>query len=324
MGTLSGQRVKNAYTSLLKLESGTATSTTKVIEDGAGNDTALKLSTTKVEVNGTLGFTTAPTTGASEITALFLDASNNVIKRNLGTAAFTSGASLTPVAPLDITSNTISINAPTTLSQLTAATAASADTFLIYDATGTVYKYITLNDLTDYISSATSIGAPGSNGNVLFNNAGSLGGASVLNYNLSPGSEQLTFGGLYWVLREAASGTSGRFYRNFSKTVNNGTTNDIVAGIEAPNFKSWEIDYVIYDPSQSIKRSGTIHVIWNPTNLATTPPISETVHVSLGTSTTSTFTFNVNISSTTLRLRATNTVGENMTVLLSTKLFYAF
>ena len=50
MATLAGQKVKDAYSSLLKLESGAATSTTKIIEDGAGNDTALKLSTTKVEV----------------------------------------------------------------------------------------------------------------------------------------------------------------------------------------------------------------------------------------------------------------------------------
>ena len=117
MGTLSGQRVKDAFGSLLKMESGTATSTTKIIEDGAGNDTALKLSTVKVEVNGTLAFTSAPSTGSTEVAALFLDASNNIVKRNLGTAAFTSGSSLTPVAPLAIASNIISISAPTTLSQ---------------------------------------------------------------------------------------------------------------------------------------------------------------------------------------------------------------
>jgi hypothetical protein len=150
MGTLSGQRVKDAFGSLLKMESGTATSTTKIIEDGAGNDTALKLSTVKVEVNGTLAFTSAPSTGSTEVAALFLDASNNIVKRNLGTAAFTSGASLTPVAPLAIASNIISISAPTTLSQLTESTAATADTFMIYDATATVYKYITLEDLTQY------------------------------------------------------------------------------------------------------------------------------------------------------------------------------
>jgi hypothetical protein len=148
MGTLSGQRVKDAFGSLLKMESGTATSTTKIIEDGAGNDTALKLSTVKVEVNGTLAFTSAPSTGSTEVAALFLDASNNIVKRNLGTAAFTSGSSLTPVAPLNIASNIISISAPTTLSQLTESTVAIADTFLIYDATATVYKYVTLEDLT--------------------------------------------------------------------------------------------------------------------------------------------------------------------------------
>jgi hypothetical protein len=324
MGTLSGQRVKDAYPSLLKLESGTATSTTKVIEDGAGNDTALKLSTTKVEVNGTLGFTSAPTTGSTEVTALFLDASNNVIKRNLGTAAFTSGASLTPVAPLNIVSNTISISAPTTLSQLTSATAASADSFLIYDATGTAYKYITLNDLTDYISSNTDIAAPGSNTQVIFNNGGSFGAAAALNYSPTLGAEQLTFGGRYLAQREEASGTAGYFYRNFSKTVANAAVNDIVAGVEAANFKSWQVDYVIYGSGESIKRMGTLHVVWNSTNLSTSPVLVDTIHVSLGTSTTSTFVFNANISVSTIRVRATNTTGENMVVLVNSKLFYAY
>ena len=104
MATLAGQKVKDAYSSLLKLESGTATSTTKVIEDGAGNDTALKLSTTAVEVNGTLIFGTPPTTGSSETSALFLDASNNIVKRTLGAGAFTAGDALTATAPIDITS----------------------------------------------------------------------------------------------------------------------------------------------------------------------------------------------------------------------------
>lgn len=324
MGTLSGQRVKDAYTSLLKLDTGTATSTTKVIEDGAGNDTALKLSTVKVEVNGTLGFTSAPTTGSTEISALFLDASNNVIRRNLGTAAFTSGASLTPVAPLSIVSNVISISAPTTLSQLTESTAATADSFLIYDATATVYKYITLEDLTQYVGANVTSSAPGSNGNVIFNGGGAFAAASVLNYNTSPGSEQLVFGGQDFVIRQASSGTSGLFHRNISKTVANGATNDIIGGIQAANFKSWKIEYVMYGSGESIKRTGTIYVVWNSTNLATTPVISETIHASLGTSTSATFTFNVNILSSTINLRATNITGENITVLCAMKMFYAY
>jgi hypothetical protein len=324
MGTLSGQRVKDAYPSLLKLESGTATSSTKVIEDGAGNDTALRLSTSKVEVNGTLGFTSAPVAGSTEVTALFLDSSNNVIRRNLGAAAFTSGSNLTPVAPVDITNDVISISAPTSLSQLTASTVAIADSFLIYDATDTVYKYITLSDLADYISSNTTLIAPGTNGQVIFNESSALGAASALSYSPSVGAEQLTFSGRYFTQREEAGGTAGYFTRNFSKSVANAATNDIIGGVEAANFKSWQLDYVMYGSGEAIKRIGTLYVIWNSTSLATAPVLVDTIHASLGTSTASTFVFNANISVSTIRIRATNTTGENMVVLCNSKLFYAF
>ena len=325
MGTLSGQRIKDAYTSLLKLESGTATSTTKVIEDGAGNDTALKLSTTKVEVNGTLGFSSAPTTGSTEVAALFLDASNNIIKRNLGTAAFTSGSSLTPVAPLNIASNVISINAPTTLSQLTSATLATADTFMVYDATATVYKYVTLSDLTTYVGNNISIAAAGSNGQVTYNNGGVAGGSANLVFNDSPGAEQLNFMGLDFVQREVSNGTCAFFSRSDSATINNSVTNGVVTTIEADLFAgAWIIDYMIYGSGGSIARVGEIHVVWNPDNLATAPTIIDSIKTSIGTSTTSTFVFNVNISSTTLQLRASNTTGSNMTVLVNGKAFYAF
>ena len=92
MATLSGNKVKDTYTSILKLESNGITSSLKAVEDGAGTDSALKLSTDTVEVNGTLSFTSAPTTNSSELTALLVDASNNVVKRELNAVAFT-GAS---------------------------------------------------------------------------------------------------------------------------------------------------------------------------------------------------------------------------------------
>lgn len=325
MGTLSGQRVKDAYTSLLKLESGTATSTTKVIEDGAGNDTALKLSTTKVEVNGTLGFTSAPTTGSTEVAALFLDASNNVIKRNLGAGAFGSGASLTPVAPLNIASNVISINAPTTLAQLTEDDASAADTFLIYDATATVYKYINLGDLTEYVASYMTLTPPGTDGQVIYNNGGAYGAAAGLSYTDSPGSEQFVFNGLDFVQREASSGVCGFYSRSDSATINNAVTNGIVTSIEANLYAgAWIIDYMIYNTGSTTVRVGEIHIVWNPNNLATAPSIVDSIKTSIGADTLGLFVFNANISSTTLRLRATNTTGSNMTVLLNAKAFYAF
>jgi len=325
MGTLSGQRVKDAFGSILKLESGTATSSTKIIEDGAGNDTALKLSTVKVEVNGTLAFTSAPSTGSTEVEALFLDASNNVIKRNLGTAAFTSGASLTPVAPLAIASDIISISAPTTLSQLTEATVAIADTFLIYDATATVYKYVTLEDLTQYMAANITAASPGSNGQVLYNDGGTSAGADGLSYNNAPGAEQLIFIGLDFVQREASSGTAAVFSRSDSAVINNAVTNGVVTTLEADLFAGAVIvDYMIYNSGSTTVRVGEIHIVWNPANLVTAPSIVDSIKTSIGTSTSATFVFNAFINSTTLQLRATNTFGANMTVLLNFKAFYAF
>jgi len=325
MGTLSGQRVKDAFGSILKLESGTATSSTKIIEDGAGNDTALKLSTVKVEVNGTLAFTSAPSTGSTEVEALFLDASNNVIKRNLGTAAFTSGASLTPVAPLAIGSNIISISAPTTLAQLTQATVAIADTFLIYDASATVYKYITLQDLNDYMAANITAASPGSNGQVLYNDGGTSAGADGLSYNNAPGAEQLIFIGLDFVQREASSGTAAVFSRSDSAVINNAVTNGVVTTLEADLFAGAVIvDYMIYNSGSTTVRVGEIHIVWNPANLVTAPSIVDSIKTSIGTSTSATFVFNAFINSTTLQLRATNTFGANMTVLLNFKAFYAF
>lgn len=325
MGTLSGQRVKDAFGSLLKMESGTATSTTKIIEDGAGNDTALKLSTVKVEVNGILGFTSAPSTGSTEVQALFLDASNNVIKRNLGTAAFTSGATLTPVAPLNISSNIISISAPTTLAQLTKTTVALADTFLIYDATATVYKYITVDDLTQYLSLTITTPVAGLNGQVIYNNGGVYGGSPSVVFNDSPGAEQLNFMGLDFVQREVSNGTCAFFGRSDSAVVNNAVTNAIVTTLEADLFAGGLIvDYMIYGSGGALARVGEIHAVWNPNDLSIPPVMIDSIKVSFGSSTASTFVFNTSINVTTFRLRATNTIGENMTVLLNFKAFYAF
>lgn len=92
MATLSGNKVKDTYSSLLKLESNGVTSTLKTVEDGAGTDSALKLSTDTVEVNGTLSFTTAPTTSSDELTGLFIDSSNNIVKRDLNSSAFTASS----------------------------------------------------------------------------------------------------------------------------------------------------------------------------------------------------------------------------------------
>ncbi len=93
MATLTGNKVKDTYQSLLKLETGTASSTYKVVEDGQGNDTGLKISTTGIEVSA-LKFTADPSSSSSELTALVYDGSTKTVKvRDLSASAFSGGLS---------------------------------------------------------------------------------------------------------------------------------------------------------------------------------------------------------------------------------------
>jgi len=94
MSTLAGQAIKDKYGNLLQVEGG-VTSTLKTVEDGTGTTSALKVSSTNVEVDGTLSYGTVPSTDNTEATALLINGSNEVVKRELGTGAFTSN-----IAPL--------------------------------------------------------------------------------------------------------------------------------------------------------------------------------------------------------------------------------
>lgn len=91
MATLSGNKVKDTYSSLLKLDSNSVTSTIKTVEDGSGTSTALKLSTDTVQVDA-LKFTSAPTASTTELTALFVDGNNNVVSRDLASSAFSASS----------------------------------------------------------------------------------------------------------------------------------------------------------------------------------------------------------------------------------------
>lgn len=93
MATLTGNKVKDTYQSLLKLETGTASSTYKVVEDGQGNDTGLKISTAGIEVSA-LKFTADPAASSSELTALVYDGTTKTVKvRDLSASAFSGGLS---------------------------------------------------------------------------------------------------------------------------------------------------------------------------------------------------------------------------------------
>tara|TARA_R110000765_G_scaffold152689_2_gene255527 strand:+ start:1097 stop:1807 length:711 start_codon:yes stop_codon:yes gene_type:complete len=97
MSTLSGTKIKDKFGNLLHVEGG-LTSSTKNVEDGTGDASALKLSLTEVEINGTQSFTAAPPTANSEFTGLLINSSNQVVKRELTANAFSTD----PIVPARI------------------------------------------------------------------------------------------------------------------------------------------------------------------------------------------------------------------------------
>lgn len=160
MATLTGQKVKDAYQSLLKLETGTLTSSTKVVEDGAGNDSALKISTGAVEVAGTLNISSAPASSSTELTALFLDgATNNIVTRELDSTAFTS-STVSVASPVVISGSDVTLDDPANLSAITSSTYATDDKFLIWDESTSSWKSISYNNLKTALISSTYVSAP--------------------------------------------------------------------------------------------------------------------------------------------------------------------
>ena len=151
MATLSGNKVKDTYESLLKLESNGVTTTLKTVEDGAGVDSALKLATDKVEVVA-LSFSAAPATDASELTVLLVDGSNNVVKRELDSSAFSADSGVSTL--VDLTDTTI--------------TSVASGDLLAYNGSSWV------NDSTPRTvafvdnTNAVNFAVPNSNGNILF------------------------------------------------------------------------------------------------------------------------------------------------------------
>ena len=158
MATLSGQKVKNAFASLLKLATNTATTTLKNVESGDGVATALQIGTTKVGVNGILEFPTVPATGSTETSALLLNGSNQVVKRTLNAAAFSGGAVTTATLPLAITSSVVRLDNPSSISDI--GTIANGDRFLIYDVSTTSWRRIDYSNLKSLINPGGYQSAP--------------------------------------------------------------------------------------------------------------------------------------------------------------------
>ncbi len=81
MATLAGTKVKDKYGNLLQVNGG-VDGTLKTVEGGDGASTALKLSSTEVELPSTgTKFTGTPSNAASEITMLMVNGSNQVVTR---------------------------------------------------------------------------------------------------------------------------------------------------------------------------------------------------------------------------------------------------
>lgn len=159
MATLSGTKIKDTFSLLLKLATSAASSAEQVVQDGAGNATALKLSTDTVESTGDFKCTGTVSTSTTDVSALMLSSTGVFVQRNLSTNPIGT-TSVTANSPVGATGSTIGLLAASSLSQLTESTAATADKFLIYDQSASAYKYITLIDLSDFVLNAGATSIP--------------------------------------------------------------------------------------------------------------------------------------------------------------------
>jgi len=153
MASLSGNKIKDTYNLLLKLESSEVSSSEQVVEDGAGNNTALKLSTDTVETTGELKISGTPSTSTSNTTALMLSTSGVVVTRDLSTNPIGT-TSITPNLPIAATGSTVGLADPAALTELTSP--ATIDKYLVWDESASEYKYIESQNLATTGVTATS------------------------------------------------------------------------------------------------------------------------------------------------------------------------
>lgn len=160
MGSLSGTKIKDTFGLLLKLATSTVSASEQVVQDGEGNNTALKLSTDTVESTGDFKCTGTMTTSTTDVQALMLSSTGVFVKRNLSTNPIGT-TSVTANSPLTATGSTIGVLPASSLTQLTNEQTATIDKFLIWDESASSYKYITAVDVADYVinSGATAIPA---------------------------------------------------------------------------------------------------------------------------------------------------------------------
>lgn len=151
MSTLTGTKVKDTYTSLLKVSDGNITATAKRIEDGAANGSALHLSTSAVGVDS-LFFNTLPQLSTTITDVLVIDTTTGDTEyRALGAGAFVAQANVIAGSDITVTGTypnfTVNNSAPDQTVAITAGTGALT-------ITGTYPNFTIdfsgrINDLTD-------------------------------------------------------------------------------------------------------------------------------------------------------------------------------
>lgn len=93
MAQLTGNKVKDTYGQLLKLQTSGVTTTRKTVESGIGESTALSVGSTSVGLSNPYASSVPSSNTLS--TALFLDVDGQIKSRTLGTQAFESVAPIT-------------------------------------------------------------------------------------------------------------------------------------------------------------------------------------------------------------------------------------
>lgn len=154
MGSLSGVKIKDTFGILLKMATSQLSATEEVVQDGAGNNSALKLSTDTVETTGELKIGSA-TTSTTDNQALMLSSSGVVVQRNLSTSPIGT-ASITANSPIVATGSTVGLTDPSALTALTAENVANNDQYLIWDESTSSYKSITTSDLATSVQGRIS------------------------------------------------------------------------------------------------------------------------------------------------------------------------
>jgi len=145
MGSLSGVKIKDTFGILLKMATSQLSATEEVVQDGAGNNSALKLSTDTVETTGELKIGSA-TTSTTDNQALMLSSGGVVVQRNLSTNPIGT-ASITANSPIVATGSTVGLTDPSALTSLAAKDVANNDQYLIWDESTSSYKAISMTDV---------------------------------------------------------------------------------------------------------------------------------------------------------------------------------